>query len=71
MMLMTALNRPDILPVDDFGVREGWKLLNRLDTQPKPKDLAETGACWAPYRSTAAFYLWRAADEGKKIKQSM
>ena len=71
MMLMTALNRPDILPVDDFGVREGWKLLNRLDAQPKPKDLAETGACWAPYRSTAAFYLWRAADEGKKIKQSM
>ncbi len=70
MVLISALNRPDVLPVDDFGVREGWRLLNKLDAQPKPKALAETGAAWAPHRSTAAFYLWRAADEGKKIKQS-
>ena len=70
MVLISALARPDVLPVDDFGVREGWKLLNRLELQPKPKQLAEIGAAWAPYRSTAAFYLWRAADEGKKIKQS-
>lgn len=71
MVLMSALNRPDVLPVDDFGVREGWKLLNKMDVQPKPKDLAAIGAAWAPFRSTASFYLWRAADEGKKIKQSM
>jgi DNA-3-methyladenine glycosylase II len=41
-----------------------------LEVQPKPKELAVIGAAWAPYRSTAAFYLWRASDEGKKIKQS-
>jgi DNA-3-methyladenine glycosylase II len=70
MVLMSALARPDVLPVDDFGVREGWRLLNGAETQLKPKDLAAIGAVWAPYRSTAAFYLWRAADEGKKIKQS-
>lgn len=70
MVLISALGRPDILPVDDFGVREGWKLLNKLDTQPKPKELATIGAPWSPHRSTAAWYLWRAADEGKKIKQS-
>ncbi len=70
MVLISALSRPDILPVDDFGVREGWKRLNGLETQPKPKELAAIGAAWAPYRSTAAFYLWRASDEGKKIKQS-
>ena len=70
MVLISALNRPDVLPVDDFGVREGWKLLNGLEQQPKPKALAEIGAAWAPYRSTAAFYLWRASDEGKKVKQS-
>ena len=70
MVLISALARPDVLPVDDFGVREGWRLLTGLATQPKPKELAEIGAVWAPYRSTAAFYLWRAADEGKKIKQS-
>ena len=70
MVLISALGRPDVLPVDDFGVREGWRLLNGLETQPKPRELAAIGAAWAPYRSTAAWYLWRAADEGKKIKQS-
>ncbi len=69
MVLISALGRPDVLPVDDFGVREGWRLLNGLEAQPKPKELAAIGACWGPYRTTAAFYLWRAADEGKKIKQ--
>jgi len=69
MVLISTLGRPDVLPVDDFGVREGWRLLNRLDAQPKPKALAEIGAAWAPYRSTAAWYLWRASDEGKKIRQ--
>ena len=68
MVLISALARPDVLPVDDFGVREGWRLLNKLDAQPKPKELAAIGAPWAPHRSTAAWYLWRASDEGKKIK---
>ena len=70
MVLISALHRPDVLPVDDFGVREGWRLLNGLESQPKPRDLAAIGAAWSPYRSTAAWYLWRAADEGKRIKQS-
>ena len=67
-MLLMDMGRPDILPVDDFGVREGYKLLYGLEAQPKPKALAELGLPWAPYRSTAAWYLWRAADEAKKIK---
>jgi DNA-3-methyladenine glycosylase II len=65
MLLMFTLGRPDILPVDDFGVREGYRLLHRLPTQPKPKELAAIGTAYAPYRSTAAWYLWRAADEAK------
>jgi DNA-3-methyladenine glycosylase II len=67
MLLIFNLGRPDVLPVDDFGVQEGYRILAGLDARPKPKVLAEIGACWAPYRSTAAWYLWRAADEGKKI----
>lgn len=66
MLLMFTLGRPDILPVDDFGVREGYRVLHGLDAQPKPKALAEIGTAWAPYRSTAALYLWRAADENKQ-----
>ena len=69
MLLMATLGRPDILPIDDFGVREGWRLLTAAPAQLKPKALALIGAPWAPYRSTAAWYLWRAADEHKKIKQ--
>jgi DNA-3-methyladenine glycosylase II len=67
MLLIFNLGRPDVLPVDDFGVQEGYRILAGLDARPRPKVLAEIGAGWAPYRSTAAWYLWRAAEEGKKI----
>ena len=65
MLLIFTLGRPDILPVDDFGVREGYRVAAGLDAQPKPKALAEIGAAWAPYRSVAAWYFWRAADLSK------
>ncbi len=62
MLLIHTLGRPDILPVDDFGVREGFRRLHRLPAQPRPRDLAAMGEAWAPCRSTAAWYLWRAAE---------
>lgn len=67
MLLIFTLGRPDVLPVDDFGVREGWRRIKGLEQQPRPKELAAVGEAWAPWRSTAAWYLWRAADEGKKV----
>ncbi len=70
MVLISTLGRPDVLPVDDFGVREGWRRIKQLEVQPRPKELAAIGEAWAPWRSTAAWYLWRASDEGKKIKQA-
>jgi len=66
MLLIFTLGRPDVLPVDDFGVREGWRALRGLDRQPTPRELAAIGAAWAPHRSTAAWYLWRAADTAKR-----
>jgi DNA-3-methyladenine glycosylase II len=68
MLLMFTLGRPDVLPVDDFGVRDGYRVLYGLEAQPKPKALAEIGLAWAPHRSIAAWYLWRASDEGKLAK---
>jgi len=65
MLLIFTLGRPDILPVDDFGVREGYRVLYGLAQQPAPRVLAEIGKGWGPYRSTAAWYLWRAADGAK------
>lgn len=70
MLLMFTLGRPDVLPVDDFGVREGWRILKGLPAQPKPRVLAETGLAWSPYRTTAAWYLWRAAEQGRNMKPS-
>ncbi len=65
MILMFTLERPDVLPVGDFGVREGWRVLKSLEKQPLPKELAKLGLAWSPYRSVAAWYLWQAANQAK------
>jgi DNA-3-methyladenine glycosylase II len=62
MLLMFRLGRPDVLPVDDFGVRNGFRLAYGLRGMPTTRALAEYGARWAPFRSVAAWYLWRAVD---------
>ena len=62
MMLMFQLGRPDVLPVDDFGVRNGFRLAYGLRALPTPRALAQYGAIWAPHRSAASWYLWRAVD---------
>jgi len=70
MVLMFTLGRTDILPVDDFGVRDGWKVLTGAEEQLKPKELAAIGEAWKPWRSVAAWYLWRASEEGKKARKA-
>jgi DNA-3-methyladenine glycosylase II len=59
MFLIYSLARPDILPVDDFGVREGYRLLKLLDEAPTPKAMTLIGQVWSPHRTAAAWYLWR------------
>jgi DNA-3-methyladenine glycosylase II len=68
MLLIFTLRRPDIFPVDDFGVREGYRIIHGLEAQPKPKGFAVIGEKYAPYRSTAARYLWQAANLAKPPK---
>ena len=62
MLLMFRLGRPDVLPVDDFGVRKGFMLMHGHDEMPTPKALKAHGEIWAPYRTVASWYLWRATD---------
>jgi DNA-3-methyladenine glycosylase II len=62
MMLMFQLGRADVLPVDDFGVRSGFRLAYGLKAMPPPRALAGFGERWAPNRTAAAWYLWRAVD---------
>ncbi|HKC50319.1 MAG TPA: methylated-DNA--[protein]-cysteine S-methyltransferase [Myxococcota bacterium] len=61
MLLIFRLGRPDVLPVDDFGVRKGYAAAYRKRALPAPRDLAKYGARWAPYRTVASWYLWQAA----------
>lgn len=64
MLLIYTLEQMDILPVDDFGVREGYRWLHGLEAQPTRKQLLEVGAAWSPYRTVAAWYLWRVPVKG-------
>jgi 3-methyladenine DNA glycosylase/8-oxoguanine DNA glycosylase len=61
MLLIFRLGRPDVLPVDDYGVRKGYAVAFGKRSLPEPRELARIGARWAPYRTVAAWYLWRAA----------
>jgi methylated-DNA-[protein]-cysteine S-methyltransferase len=62
MLLMLRLGRPDVLPVDDLGVRKGLGVILRKKVLPEREELARRGQRWAPYRSVASWYLWRAAE---------
>ena len=62
MFLIFQIRRPDVWPVDDFGVRKGYAIAHELSTLPKPKELAALGEVYRPYRSIAAWYCWRAND---------
>ena len=62
MFLMFILNRPDVLPVDDLGLRSAAKRFFRLKQSPTAAQLKELGESWRPYRTIASWYLWRAAD---------
>jgi len=68
MLLIFQLGRQDVLPVDDFGVRNGFRHAYGLPEMPKPKELLAFGERWRPHRTTAAWYLWRAADRAREKK---
>jgi len=65
MLLIFQLGRPDVFPADDFGVRNGFRIAHGHAEMPKPKDLLAHAERWRPYGTTAAWYLWRAADSAK------
>ncbi len=62
MLLMFTLGRPDVLPVGDYGVRNGVRLAYGLRELPSPEAVARRGARWKPWRTVASWYLWRAVD---------
>ena len=66
MLLIFQLGRPDVLPVDDFGVRNGFRIAYGRRTLPTASTVLRYGERWKPYRTVASWYLWRAADREKQ-----
>jgi len=69
MLLLFDLGRPDVWPVDDYGVRKGFAKAFGRRKLPTPKELMKFGEKWRPYRSVAAWYFWRALDAPKKANR--
>lgn len=62
MLLIFYLGHPDVLPLTDLGVQKGFAITYRKRARPNPAALDRHGKRWRPYRSVAAWYLWRALE---------
>ncbi|MGC8499521.1 MAG: DNA-3-methyladenine glycosylase family protein [Acidimicrobiales bacterium] len=62
MYLLFDLARPDVWPTGDYGVRAGWSRIHGLDEPVPPRELGTAGFPFAGYRSTVAWYCWRALE---------
>jgi DNA-3-methyladenine glycosylase II len=72
MMLMFALGREDVFPVDDLGIQQAMACLYKMNTENKKKfreDMQKIANKWSPYRTYASMYLWRWKDEEKENKK--
>ena len=69
MLLLFDLGRPDVWPVDDYGVQKGFAKTFGKRKLPKPKQLMKLGEKWRPHRSVAAWYFWRALDAPEKANR--
>ena len=61
MFLIFVLNRTDVYPVDDLGVRQGVKRVYGLRSIPTVKQLTKIAEPWRPYRSLGTWYIWKSA----------
>ena len=62
MFLMFTLNRRDVFPVTDLGIRKGFQLFFQLDELPRPDQMIKKAEHWSPYRTLASWYLWRLVE---------
>jgi DNA-3-methyladenine glycosylase II len=62
MFLIFVLNRPDILPASDLGVRAGLRDRHGLPQLPAPRECHALADHWRPYRTIASWYIWKGAD---------
>jgi DNA-3-methyladenine glycosylase II len=71
MFLLINLERPDILPIGDLGIRSAVQRLYRLDHLPTPREVDAIGEKWRPNRSLASLYLWASSRQTSKPARGM
>ena len=59
MYLIFALLRPNVLPVDDLGIRQAVQRIYGLEELPKGPRIRQIAEPWQPYQSVGSWYLWR------------
>ncbi len=62
MFLIFGLGRPDVLSVNDAGLKRGLKISYKLPESLSEDEMISIGELWRPYRSVASWYLWRVVD---------
>jgi len=65
MFLIFVLNRPDVLPASDLGIRAALKDRHGLVELPKPRECFALAEPWRPYRTVASWYIWRRVDTAR------
>jgi DNA-3-methyladenine glycosylase II len=65
MFLIFTLNRPDVLPTGDLGIRKGFQILYSLKELPNAGEMEHLARTWRPHASIASWYLWKVADAAK------
>ena len=62
MFLIFVMNRPDVFPAGDLGVRVALRDRHGLAELPAPRDCHSLAELWRPYRTVASWYIWRGID---------
>ena len=62
MFLIFALQRNDVLPTGDLGIRNAMQKAYNLESLPTPDEMERMASAWRPYCSVASWYLWRSLE---------
>ena len=62
MFLMFTLGRPDVFPFGDLGIQKGVMIITNMNRLPTQKEMERKAIKWQPYRTVAAWYLWKLVD---------
>ena len=66
MHLMFALERPDVFPVDDLGIRRSMERHLGMVVDGPKGDYEKRAHIWGPFRTAASRFLWMLLDNQPK-----